>query len=115
MKLNVAALALTNLHYRRVLATGTDSQIVAMALYPGEEVALETHATDQIVTVVSGVLHASTSGLTEMLHADETLLIRAGTPHRLWNASTSKVVQLYTIYADVLHAPDTLEWKPAAD
>lgn len=94
--------------FRRVLATGQNSQLVAMTLQPGEEIGAEVHDDgDQMFFVLSGGPAAITIGDETHTAPPETVaVVPAGLLHNVVNAGASALT-LLTVYAPPEH-PDGL-------
>jgi len=98
-----------NEYFRQVLFTGPKSQLVLMALQPGEEIGLETHPdTDQFIRVESGTGRALIGGQEFPLHDGTAIVIPAGAEHNVINESKSEMLKLYTIYTPPEHKPGTV-------
>jgi len=52
---NIEKLTLANENFRQVLYTAKNSQLVLMALKPGEEIGEETHTLDQFLRIEAGM------------------------------------------------------------
>ena len=98
-----------NRNFREVLYTGPKSQLVVMALAPGESIGRETHPDiDQFVRVEAGVAKAVLDGVEHRLQAGWAVVISAGTEHDVVNASATEPLELYTIYTPPAHADGTV-------
>lgn len=93
-----------NKDFRRVLYTGKFSQLVLMALRPGEEIGEETHDdVDQFfrfeegegAVVIDGVKHAVKDG--------SAVVVPSGARHNVINTSKTADLKLYTIYSPPEH------------
>jgi mannose-6-phosphate isomerase-like protein (cupin superfamily) len=93
-----------NKDFRRVLYTGKFSQLVLMALRPGEEIGEETHDDiDQFfrfeegegAVVIDGVKHAVKDG--------KAVVVPSGARHNVINTSKTADLKLYTIYSPPEH------------
>jgi mannose-6-phosphate isomerase-like protein (cupin superfamily) len=99
--------------YRKVLFTGSFSQLVAMSLQPGEEIGLESHSVDQFIFVVKG------EGLSVMeqdeadVKEGDAVCIAAGQLHNVINTD-DKAMKLFTIYSPPQHPPNLLQATKAA-
>ena len=104
-----------NEYFREVLFTGPHSQLVVMALKPGEDIGLETHAgTDQFIRVESGKGQAILDGKEYKLEDGSAVVIPAGTEHNVINTSSTEALKLYTIYTPPEH-PDGAIHKTKAE
>jgi len=91
-----------NTDYRRVLYTAKNSQLVLMALLPGEEIGEETHELDQFIRIEAGEGKIVLGGATHAIKADDAIMIPEGTPHNVIN-SGKVPLKLYTVYAPPEH------------
>ena len=100
---------LDNHYFREVLFTGPHSQLVVMALNPGEEIGQETHPdTDQFIRVEAGEGKAILNGQEYRLQDGSALVIPAGTEHNVLNTSSSESLKLYTVYTPPEHPDGTI-------
>lgn len=105
---DTVALAETSTDFRRVLWTGTHTQLVVMAIPAGEEIGTEVHEdNDQILAFVSGTGTADVAGETRPVAAGDVVVVPAGTEHNFVNSGTEPLV-LTTIYGPPDHAPGTV-------
>ena len=103
-----------NRNFREVLYTGPKSQLVVMALLPGESIGRETHPDiDQFVRVEEGVGKAVLDGVEHQLEAGWAVVISAGTEHDVVNTSDTEPLKLYTIYTPPAHADGTVHTTKA--
>jgi mannose-6-phosphate isomerase-like protein (cupin superfamily) len=106
---NIEKVTRDNRNFRRVLYTAKHSQLVVMALQPGEEIGLEVHPQlDQFIRVEAGVGIVSLDGVDHNLSADWAVVIPAGTSHNVINTSGSEPLKLYTIYSPPQHPAETV-------
>ena len=95
--------------FRKVLFTGPKSQLVLMALQPGEEIGKETHpATDQFIRVEAGQGKALIDGREIPLNDGTAIVIPAGAEHNVINVSKDSALKLYTVYTPPEHADGTI-------
>src|SRR5688500_4662422 len=107
--------SLENDCFREVLFTGPHSQLVVMALNPGEEIGQETHPdTDQFIRVEAGEGKAILDGQEYRLADGSAIVIPAGTQHNVINTSSTEPLKLYTVYTPPEH-PDGTVHKTKAD
>jgi mannose-6-phosphate isomerase-like protein (cupin superfamily) len=107
--------SLENHFFREVLFTGPHSQLVVMALNPGEEIGQETHPdTDQFIRVEAGSGKAILDGQEYSLADGSALVIPAGTEHNVVNTSATESLKLYTVYTPPEH-PDGTTHKTKAE
>ena len=104
-----------NDYFRAVLFTAPHSQLVVMALKPGEEIGLETHDdTDQFIRVEAGQGKALIGGQKYDLQDGSAIVIPAGSEHNVWNTSADETLKLYTLYTPPEH-PDGTVHKTKAE
>jgi mannose-6-phosphate isomerase-like protein (cupin superfamily) len=97
-----------NAHFRRVLYTGTQMQLVLMALQPGEEIGEEVHDDhDQFFRVEQGRGEVSIDGHKTEIKDGSAVVVPAGARHNVTNTG-SDPLRLYTLYAPPEHAEGTL-------
>ena len=100
---NIAQLARENDAYRRVMFTGTQSQLVAMSIPPNGDIGEETHErVEQTIVCVSGEGVLEINGVANRFQAGDIVVITPGTRHNLRNAGTAPL-KLYTIYVPPNH------------
>ena len=99
-----------NKYFRKVLYTGKHAQLVVMCLQGGEEIGNEVHAdVDQFFRIEVGSATFVFNGTEKHnVEAGEAVLVPAGTHHNVINASSSKTLQLYTIYSPPNHPDGTI-------
>lgn len=114
---NIEKETIGNDYFRKVIFTGPKSQLVVMALKPGEEIGMEKHAdTDQFIRIEAGEAKIILDGEERAVRDDFAIVIPAGTYHNVINASSDKPLKLYTVYAPPEHAPNTIhKTKAEAD
>ena len=106
---NIENASLENDHFRRVLFTGPNSQLVLMALKPGEDIGLETHdGVDQFIRVEVGQGVVILDGREHALQDGSAVVIPAGTRHNVANRSSTESLKLYTIYTPPEHPDGTI-------
>ena len=94
--------------FRRVVVTGSASQLVTMRLGPGEEIGEEVHGHgDQILVVVAGEADAFLDGETTRLGPGGIAFVPAGTRHNVVNAGGDDL-RLLSIYAPPEHPDGTV-------
>ncbi len=90
--------------FRRVLWTGTKTQLVVMTIPPGGEIGEEVHEDiDQILTFVSGIGEARVGGAKKQVAQGDLVVVPAGTKHNFLSTGTNPLV-LYTVYGPPEHA-----------
>lgn len=101
--------SLENAYFREVLFTGPHSQLVVMALKPGEDIGQETHDdVDQFIRVEAGQGKAVLDGKEYQLADGSAVVIPAGVEHNVINTSQSEALKLYTIYTPPEHPDGTI-------
>ena len=93
--------------FRKVLFTGTRSQLVVMSVLPDEEIGAEVHEVDQLLYAVKGEGVAVINGVREPLTEGGVFCVPAGTRHNVINTG-KKPLKLFTVYAPPQHAPGTV-------
>jgi len=106
---DIESATLQNSDYRRVLFTGSNTQLVLMSFAPGEEIGLETHDEhDQFIRVESGVGTALLDDERHRLADRMAVVIPAGVRHNVINTSGDTPLRLYTLYSPPEHADGTV-------
>lgn len=85
--------------FRRVLFTGTKSQLVIMNIPPGGEVGEETHDhVEQTLYIHTGAGEGMLNGETFPLAPGETIVVTPGTRHNFKNTGTEpmKIITTYS-------------------
>lgn len=115
--INLEKKTLENDKFREVLYTAKNSQLVVMALQPGEEIGMETHPEhDQFIRVEAGTGKAVLDGEESDLEDGSAVVIPAGTEHNILNTSDSEPMKLYTLYSPPEHPDGAVhETKAEAD
>ena len=100
----IATIAEQSADFRRVLWTGTHSQLVIMTIPVDGEIGEETHPdTDQILTFVSGTGEATVGGQSKKVAQGDLVVVPAGKKHNFRNTGPNPLV-LYTVYGPPEHA-----------
>lgn len=100
----IATVAEQSPDFRRVLWTGTHTQLVIMTIPPGGEIGEEVHEDiDQILTFVSGAAEAQVNGEKRMVAQGDLVVVPAGQKHNFVNTGPNPLV-LYTVYGPAEHA-----------
>ena len=99
---NIETLTEDNRDFRRVLYTAEHSQLVVMALPPGEHIGAEVHDVDQFFRVEEGTGEVVLGQTRTAIGAGTAIVIPAGTKHDVINTG-EKPLQLYTIYSPPHH------------
>ena len=105
---DIAALARDNTDFRRVVVTGTNSQLVLMSIDPGSEIGEEVHDDiDQVLVFVEGEGEAIVEGDTSPVRANTLTFVPGGTRHNFRNTGSTPL-KLFTIYAPPEHTAGTV-------
>jgi mannose-6-phosphate isomerase-like protein (cupin superfamily) len=108
VRIDLKEVAKDNEYFRQVLFTGVHSQLVVMALRPGEEIGEEVHEVDQFIYAVKGEGEAIMGGAATSFAKGEALCVPAGTVHNVRN-SGDEPMKLFTLYSPPQHAAGTVE------
>jgi mannose-6-phosphate isomerase-like protein (cupin superfamily) len=102
-----------NTAFRQVLYTGHNLQLVLMALTPGQDIGMETHAThDQFFRIEKGNGEVVIDGVSHKIKGGDGLIVPAGAKHNLVNTG-DELLQLYTIYGPPNHVDKLVETTKA--
>jgi mannose-6-phosphate isomerase-like protein (cupin superfamily) len=106
---------LSNEYFRQVLFTGKFCQLVVMCLQPGEEIGNEIHDhVDQFFRIEEGeAKFVFNETEVHQVHANDAVIVPAGTFHNVINTSKSKQLKLYTIYSPPNHPDGTVHKNKA--
>lgn len=99
--------------FRRVLYTAHYSQLVLMALQPGEEIGEETHGVDQFFRIESGTGRVAIDGVVSDIGDGSAVIVPAGASHNIINTG-SEPLRLYTIYTPPHHRDQIVHDTKAA-
>ena len=89
--------------FRRVLATGSKSQLVVMSILSGEDVGEETHPhTEQTLFFQSGVGEALVGEERFSVSAGDIVIVSPGTRHNFTNTG-AEPLKIITVYAPAHH------------
>lgn len=100
---NIEKAALENSHFRKVLYTAKNSQLVVMSIPPNQDIGKETHDLDQFIRCEAGVGKAVLDGVEHNITDGYAVMVPAGTRHNIANTSPDKSLKLYTLYAPPEH------------
>lgn len=96
-----------NTHFRRVIYTGKNLQLVLMAIEPGKDIGEEVHeGHDQFFRVEKGKGEVWIDGKRSKIKGDDAVIVPAGARHNVVNTG-DKLLQLYTLYAPPEHRDGT--------
>jgi mannose-6-phosphate isomerase-like protein (cupin superfamily) len=105
---NIIELAEKNEFFRQVVVTSEYSQVVLMAIKPGEDIGEETHdVVDQSLFFVSGTGRAELNGQASTMGPNSLVVVPAGTLHNFINTGETPL-KLVTVYAPPEHEPGTV-------
>jgi len=105
---DIEKLTLANNYFRQVLFTAKNSQLVLMALQPGEEIGREVHnGHDQFFRFESGTGKVIIDGEESIVKDGSAVVVPAGSQHNVINTS-SEIMRLYTIYSPPEHMDNTV-------
>ena len=104
---NIDKTTLANEEFRKVLFTGSHSQLVVMSLKPGEEIGRETHKVDQFFRIEQGNAVLTMGDTDYKVGKDSAFIVPAGTEHNVKNVGAEEL-KLYTIYSPSQHPPGTV-------
>jgi mannose-6-phosphate isomerase-like protein (cupin superfamily) len=112
MTINILDAVRENSAFRRVLLTGQYSQVVAMALQPGEDIGMEAHTVDQVLVFIEGTGQAILNGAESIIGPGSLVHVPAGDQHNFVNTG-SGMMKLYTVYAPPQHSKSTVHMTKA--
>lgn len=105
----IEELTRNNSNFRQVLYTAPHSQLVLMALLPGEEIGMEVHPdNDQFFRFESGEGKVIIAGVEHLVKDGDAAVVPAGTEHNVVNTSSTSPLRLYTIYSPAHHPDGTI-------
>ena len=108
---NIEKDTIDNEHFRKVLYTGENLQLVLMTLKPEEEIGLETHSnTDQFFRFEEGHGKCIINDNEYIVGDGDAIIIPAGSKHNIINTDKKKLLKMYTIYTPP-HHKDKIEYK----
>ena len=106
---NIVEQTQANTNFRKVLFTGTRSQLVAMSIPPGGEVGDETHTyTEQTLFFLSGTGESILNGKISPIGPGDVVVVVPGTEPNFKNTGTVPL-KIYTVYAPPNHIDGTIE------
>ena len=112
---DIEKITLRNEYFREVLFTGPHSQLVVMAIKPGDEIGTEIHnGNDQFFRIEAGKGKAVLAGKEFQLEDGMVVVVPAGVQHNIINTSANEMLKLYTIYSPPQH-PDGTVHKTKAE
>src|SRR5690606_27965588 len=97
-----------NQDFRRVPYTGSEMQLLLMAIPPGEEIGEQVHDDrDPFLRVAPGKGEILIDGNTNAVQADMAMIVPAGASHNVRNTGDVPL-KLYTLYAPPEHLEGTV-------
>jgi mannose-6-phosphate isomerase-like protein (cupin superfamily) len=100
----IEELTLQNNNFRQVLYTGKHSQLVLMALKPGQDIGMEVHTdNDQFFRFEAGMGKVVIDGNEYQVKDGSAIIVPAGAQHNIINLSPTDDLKLYTIYSPAHH------------
>lgn len=106
---NIEENTVANNDFRRVLFTGSHSQLVLMNLKPGEDIGMEIHdQVDQFFRIEAGEGKLVMNGEEQSFKDGDAFIVPAGTQHNIINTSMELPLKLYTIYSPPNHPDGTV-------
>ena len=101
---NIEKATLENTNFRKVLYTAKHSQLVLMALKPGEEIGMEVHPdNDQFFRFEAGKGKVIIDGNEYDVADGDAVVVPAGSEHNVISVSDSEELKMYTIYSPAHH------------
>jgi mannose-6-phosphate isomerase-like protein (cupin superfamily) len=98
-----------NRDFRRVLYTGSQMQLVLMAIEPGGEIGEEVHEDiDQFFRVEQGTGEVLIDGRRSPVSDGTAIVVPSGAKHNVKNTGNSPLL-LYTLYAPPHHEDGTVQ------
>jgi mannose-6-phosphate isomerase-like protein (cupin superfamily) len=99
-----------NDNFRKVLYTGVNTQLVLMTLQPSEDIGNEVHKNvDQFFRIEEGEGKVVINEKEEIaVKAGSSIVIKQGTYHNIVNTSSTKKLQLYSLYSPPHHIDGTV-------
>ena len=92
-----------NENFRRVLFTGSNSQLVVRSIPPGGEIGEETHKyTEQTLFFLSGTGEGELNGKKFPIGPGDVVVVVPGTKHNFRNTGDQDL-KVYTVYAPPNH------------
>jgi mannose-6-phosphate isomerase-like protein (cupin superfamily) len=110
---DIETLTEENTDFRQVFYSGHHLQLVLMALTPGQDIGMETHAThDQFFRIEKGRGQVEIDGVTHKVKGGDAIIVPAGARHNLTNTG-EKYLRLYTLYGPPNHVDKLVEKRKA--
>lgn len=106
--INIEEETLKNIFYRRVIHTGKFIQLVLMSIFPGRDIAVETHTGDQFIRIEKGTGIVVLDGVQYEIYDGVSINIPAGIEHYFKNTANEDM-KLYSIYSLPEHSPTKVQ------
>ena len=100
---NIEKLTLENDNFRKVLYTAKHSQLVLMAIQPGDDIGEEVHELDQFLRIEAGTGKAVLNEIEYPIEDGYAIVVPAGVKHNFINTSSDQPLKLYSIYSPAEH------------
>jgi mannose-6-phosphate isomerase-like protein (cupin superfamily) len=113
--MNIEKAVTNNKHYRKVLYTDINQQLVVMSLDPGEDIPLESHNGTQFFRIEHGSGSAIVKKKKILLKEGTILFVPKNTKHYIKNTSKNTCLKLYSVYSPPQHPPKTLHKRQSYD
>ena len=106
---DIEVLTKNNRHFRNVIYTSNNLQLVLMNLNPGQEIGGEIHLNvDQFFRVETGKGEVTIETDTYEINAGDVLIVPKGTYHNVRNTGLI-ALKLYTLYSPPQHKQGLVE------
>lgn len=113
--INIEKITLKNNHYRKVLYTDPQQQLVVMSLSPGEDIPQESHNGSQFFRIEEGNGVALVKKKRVILKDGTSLIVPKNTKHTIKNTSKTNSLKMYSIYSPPQHPSETLHKRQKDD
>ena len=104
---DIEKVTLENEHFRRVIYTAKNCQLVVMSLKPEEDIGEEVHTLDQFLRCEQGTGMVMIDGMEHSVTSGTAIIVPAGAKHNVVNGSAG-AMKLYTLYAPPHHRDGTV-------
>lgn len=104
---DIEKVTLENEHFRRVIYTAKNCQLVVMSLEAAEDIGEEAHTLDQFLRCEQGTGVVIIDGIEHQIMSGTAIIVPAGAKHNVVNGS-SGAMKLYTLYAPPHHRDGTV-------
>ena len=106
---NIEEITNHNSHFRNVIYTSSNLQLVLMSLKPGEEIGEEVHSNvDQFFRIETGKGELVISNKTYKISEGDAIIVPKGTYHNVRNTGLI-ALKLYTLYSPPQHRQGLVE------